>query len=182
MRRISLGGLNEHGHTGRLTRGARTEERGASLLGLLIVVLVLGVMAAVTLGGLGFTPNEAFTGIPSTMPGGGAVYATTTAPRALGARASAARAACRHDFETVQKALHHYEVSHGRPPPPGRAWALRRSGGSVPMETWPGDARYFHINWDGSKLSAVPNAGAASRGSAGTSSPASGCFAVAAGA
>jgi hypothetical protein len=52
-------------------------EQGSSLIGLLIVLLILGLMAAAALGGLGYTSNPTLTGVPWTMPGGGAIVTTT---------------------------------------------------------------------------------------------------------
>jgi hypothetical protein len=157
-------------------------ERGSSLIALLIVMLILGLMAAVTLGGLGYTPNSAITGIPSTMPGGGAIVAptaTTIAPNRRSRDTSeVAIAACRSGYATVKAAVLKYKKLNGSLPPAGTAWARSAGGGGPLLRVWPRDDDRFTIVWNGSTLSVVPLKGVTARGSMGTNSPPTGCFAT----
>lgn len=158
-----------------------TTDRGSSLLGLLLVVLILGVMAAVALGSLGYTPNSAITGIPSTMPGGGAIVATTTTisntTRGNGTQEAAIRT-CRSDYAVVSAALQEYKKRNGSLPPAGTAWARATSDGGPYLRAWPRDNRRFVIEWNGAALSVAPAKGAIAHHSIGDRSPATGCFAA----
>lgn len=163
-------------------RSSDAAERGSSLIGLLIVVLILGLMAAATLGGLGYTPNSAITGIPSTMPGGGAIVTTTSTTIVAKSRSNHAResaiAACRADYAKVNAAVQRYERLDGSLPPAGTAWAYTPTKGSPLLRVWPRDDQHFVIVWNGSTLSVVPALGVVARDSVGTSSPPTGCFAA----
>jgi hypothetical protein len=163
-------------------RGYEDTERGSSLLALLIVVLILGLMAAVALGGLGYIPNSTITGIPSTMPGGGAIVAATTTTVATkggdnGARESVIKA-CRTDYAMVSAAIQRYKKLNGSLPRSGTAWAGDARDGGPFLRAWPRDDKRFVIVWNGLALSVVPVKGAIAHNSIGTSSPATGCFAT----
>jgi hypothetical protein len=160
--------------------GFENTQRGSSLLALLIVVLILGLMAAVALGGLGYTPNSTITGVPSTMPGGGAIVATTPTTVATkggdnGARELAIKA-CRTDYAKVSAAVQRYKKLNGSLPQSGTAWARAAGDGGPFLRVWPRDNKRFVIVWNGLALSVVPAKGAIAHNSPGTSSPATGCF------
>lgn len=181
-RRISMDPLSEHRPIRSRGRSSGAAQRGSSLIGLLIVVLILGVMAAVTLGTLGYTPNSAMTGIPSTMPGGGAIVATsstTIGTHSLGNHAGAtAMAACRADYARVSAAVQNYKKLNGALPPAGTAWAHAATKGGPLLKAWPRVVHRYTIMWNGSTLSVVPVKGTVAHGSVGTSSPPTGCYAA----
>jgi len=91
------------------TRGQ--SERGSSLLGILIVVLVLGVMAAYAVTAVGGTntPTVAPTSVTSTTAGEPANVAIQ----------SALTAACVADYQTLSTALQVYATLHNANPPAG---------------------------------------------------------------
>jgi hypothetical protein len=161
-------------------RSSDAAERGSSLIGLLIVLIILGLMAAVTLGGLGYTSNPSITGVPLTMPGGGAIVtATSTTLLTPSNHASAAAVTtCRADYATVSVALQSYERLTGAQPPAGTAWAHTTVEGGPLLRTWPRDKHFYVIVWNGSTLSVVPAKGTTAHDSPGTSSPPTGCFAA----
>jgi hypothetical protein len=170
--------LNRH----RRIRGSEPAERGSSLIALLLVVLILGVTAAVALGGLGYTPNSTITGIPSTMPGGGAIVAATSTTVVAKSRNNNPRespiAACRADYAIVRAAVQKYEKINGSLPAAGTAWASSSANGGPLLGEWPRGEGRFTIVWNGSMLSVVPAVGTATHGSMGTKAPPTGCFAV----
>lgn len=157
-------------------------ERGSSLIGLLIVLLILGLMAAATLGGLGYTSNPALTGVPLTMPGGGAIVTTTSTTILTPSTNNDARATviatCRAEYEKVGAAVRSYERLHGSLPPEGTAWALTLTNGEPLLRALRRDNHYFTIEWDGARLTVVPAKGVTAYGSVGTSTPPTGCFAA----
>jgi hypothetical protein len=177
-----MSSLSEHRLIRSRVRSSDATERGSSLIGLLIVVLALGLMAAVTLGSLGYTPNAAMTGVPLTMPGGGAVFASTStsavATSPLNYANAAAVAACRADFAVLSAAVKNYESSNGSLPPAGTAWAQTAVNGVPLIRAWPRGDHYFTIVWNGTTLSVTPAKGIAAHDSMGTRSPPTGCFAA----
>lgn len=151
----------------------RTSEYGVAMIGMLIVIVILGVLAAIVLSQQsGPTPQDIG---GATRPG----TAATTIPRSVasGARLSAI-AACKDDFETVATALETYRTVNNVDPGAGTAWATSPALGGPFLESWPSGAGHYSITWDGSMLSVVPANGVASHGSFGTSSPVTGCYAA----
>lgn len=164
----------------RRSRSSEPAERGSSLIALLLVMLILGLMAAVALGGLGYTPNSTITGIPSTMPGGGAIVTTptTVAAKSRGeTMRETAIEACRVDYEMVSAAVQRYKQLNGSLPRSGTTWAHAATDGGPFIRVWPRD-NHFVIEWNGSTLSVIPAKGAITHDSVGTRSPATGCFAA----
>lgn len=160
-------------------RSSHAAERGSSLVGLLFVLIILGLMAAVTLGGLGYTSNPAITGVPLTMPGGGAIVTTTsTVPKPRNLSGADAISTCRADYATVSAAVRNYEKRNGQPPPAGTAWARTATNAGPLLRSLRQGSHYYRIRWNGSTLSVVPATGVTARGSPGTSSPPTGCFAA----
>jgi hypothetical protein len=139
------------------------------MLGILIVVVILGVLAAIALSQLEHTTTTH-----------AAAKTDASLKRSTGASSTnqqAAIAACQADFQIVQQLLQLYQTEHQANPPAGTAWALSLASEGEPGDAWPSSPS-FSISWDGSVLSVVPTTGAASHGSSGTVSPPTGCFAA----
>ena len=131
-----------------------TDAQGFTLVATLLLVVILGVLAAVVLSGKH----------PTTTTGTGADFA--------------ARAACESDFLAVTAALNDYRTLNGAAPSSGISWATAKAHGGPYLTTWPGQTRYFSISWNGAILSVVPTTGASSHGNVGTRSPKTGCYAT----
>ena len=145
-------------------------DEGVSMIGLLMVLLILGVLAAIAMSQLSGLPS---TTTATTLEPGSAV----TVP-ALGATPNAALvAACEADYRAIEVAIDSYRAINGSAPPAGTAWSEESSLGIRYLAAWPSDP-HFSISWDGAQLSVVPALGTASRGSMGSSSPPSGCYAA----
>jgi len=150
----------------------RGSNDGFAMVATLMVVLVLGVLATVALTAhFGSTPTTTGPSLPPAQ--------TTTVPSNPGSAArTAAVSACEADFALVTSAVANYRALNGVDPPTGRAWATSTSHGGPFLQSWPSDAQYFSLSWNGASLSVVPTKGMASHGSFGVRSPASGCFAA----
>jgi len=149
-------------------------ERGSSLLGILSVVATLGILAIIALTfTLGSSPSS-----PKTSVGGSPGTTTTSGPQDVASEQSVAeRVACQANFTVVSTAVTEYRSLNASNPPAGTAWAASASTGGPYMQSWPSGAPAYRLTWNGTTLSVVPTKGIASHGSAGTSSPATGCFA-----
>ena len=148
-----------------------TTEAGFALLGTLAVVIVLGVMVTVALA----TLQPKATPSSTTLPGA----TTTTIPQSAASGAQeAAIAACQADYQVINSAISEYSALQGDYPPSGTGWATSSANGGPLLQTWPSEANYFALTWNGSVLSVVPARGPASHGSAGTNFPPTGCFAA----
>ena len=153
-----------------LPRPWASGEEGVTMIGLLTVLLILGVLAAIAMSRLSGLPST--TTATTIEPGSAA-----TSP-ALGATPNAALvAACEADFRAIEVAIDSYRAINGSAPPAGTAWTQESSLGIRYLMAWPSDP-HFSISWDGAQLSVVPALGTASRGSMGSSSPPSGCYAA----
>ncbi len=148
-----------------------TADQGVTMIALLIVVVLLGLLATVVLSSHhGPTPQD--------VAGGTTRGTTTTIPQSIGSAAQhSVVAACELDFQSVNAALGTYRVANNALPAAGTAWAISAGPGGPYLKSWPSNARYYSITWNGSTLSVIPTKGVASHGSYGTSSPATGCFA-----
>jgi hypothetical protein len=135
-------------------------------------------MAAATLGGLGYTSNPTLTGVPLTMPGGGAIVTTTSLTPSPSKNSSTAIANCRVDYTRVSAAVQSYERLNGALPPKGTAWSRTVVKGEPLLRVWQRDKRYYSIVWNGLTLTVVPADGVTADGSVGTSAPPTGCFAA----
>jgi hypothetical protein len=143
------------------------------LLGILLTVIVLGVMVAIMFTTLGGSPSS--TGSTTTIPG----VTVTTAPKTPASGADeAAIAACQANFQAIETALADYRALNGSLPAAGTKWATATSHGGPFMQAWPENPIYYAITWDGAQLNVSPARGATSHGTAGTSSPKTGCFAA----
>ena len=80
----------------------------ASLLGLLLMLIILGVMGAIAVSALDGQSSSVL-GPATTLPGGGAA---SNAPSA-----AALQAACVADYQTLDVALQVYATLHGSNPP-----------------------------------------------------------------
>jgi hypothetical protein len=147
-------------------------ERGASMVGLVLVLVILGALVAITLSSnLGTTPST----VGDTTPGA----STTNAASSPSSRANEATASgCQANYATVAQAIETYRILNGLDPPAGTTWGSANANGGPFLQSWPSDAKSYAITWNGSILSVIPVHGRASHGSYGTSSPASGCFAT----
>jgi hypothetical protein len=149
------------------------------MLATLITILILGVMTVIMFNALGGTPSATVTA--PTTPGEtttpGSVTTTTPATPAGDAQ-KAAISACQLNYTAIETALSDYQALNGSLPAAGIAWATATANGGPYMQFWPNSAHYYSITWSGAQLSVVPARGAASHGSAGNSTPKSGCFAA----
>ncbi len=150
----------------------RQSNDGVAMVATLMVVLILGVLGTIVLTThFGSTPTTTGPSLPPAQ--------TTTIPSSPGSAAlTAAVSACEADFALVTSAIANYQALNGVDPPTGRAWATSTSRSGPFLQSWPSDAQYFSLSWNGSSLSVVPIKGRASHGSFGVRSPASGCFAI----
>ncbi len=145
------------------------DQRGASMIGIVIVVLILGVMAAIALSQLEHETTTHAAGKTQSL-----------LKRSTGASSTnqqAAIAACQADFQAVQQLLQIYQTEHQTNPPAGTAWAQSLATEGAQGDAWPSSSS-FAITWDGSVLSVIPTTGTASHGSSGAVSPPTGCFAA----
>lgn len=152
----------------RKTAGRGTFEQGYAMVSMLIVVVILGALVAIVLEGSN-SPTPA---------GPGTAITTPTTPQALAKVAPQAQVvACEADYTSLDTALGAYRALNGDYPAPGTAWASSPKNGGPFLQTWPTGAPSFRFAWNGSQLIVIPRKGVASRGSYGTSSPQTGCFA-----
>ena len=136
----------------------------------LVAIIILGVAAAAFLSQA--SPSPSTSAGTSGTPG-----ATTTAPSSVGGGADiAAQSACLVDFRSITSALSDYRTLNGVLPDPGIAWATSTEHGGPFITTWPAQPRYFTLTWNGTVLSVHPARGVASHGTAGSSSPPTGCY------
>lgn len=148
----------------------RATEQGMAMVSMLVVVVILGVMVTVVLAG----PH-------SPAPAGTSASAsptTTTTPQSIASIASQAQlSACQADFSLLEAAIDQYQALNGGFPGSGTTWATSTANGGPFLQSWPSGAPNFSLSWNGSQLIVVPRKGPASRGTYGTSSPVTGCFA-----
>jgi hypothetical protein len=157
----------------RRTVATHASEHGVAMIGMLIVIVILGVLAAIVLSQQGSPTPQQIGG--ASQPGA----AATTIPRSIASGAQLSTiTACEADFESVASALASYRAVNNVDPAAGTAWATSAALGGPYLQSWPSGAGHYTIWWDGSVLSVVPAKGAASHGSFGTSSPATGCDAA----
>lgn len=147
-------------------------ELGMALVGTLMVVIILGVMVSIA---LSINPQS-----PSNSNVNGSISGTTiTIPQSIGSGANeAAVSACEINFQAITTALNDYRAVNASMPPPGHLWATSSAKGGPFIQEWPPYSLYYNIVWNGVVLSVIPQQGTASRGSVGTASPATGCFAA----
>ncbi len=147
-------------------------ERGVTMLSTVIVVVILGIVGTV-----------AVTSRPSSLPSSPPdkpSSPTSVAPTAktVGSDTQVSTlAACEANFATISTALSTYRALHGAPPPEGTAWATSSVGGAPILHSLATSANGYQIEWNGVTLNVVPTTGTPSRGSIGTPSPPTGCFA-----
>ncbi|MFI5035763.1 MAG: hypothetical protein ACHQFZ_06120 [Acidimicrobiales bacterium] len=143
-----------------------------AMVATLMVVVILAVMVSIALSaGSGPTPH-------GTSVANGPTTSTTAASNASQDFRSARVSQCQADYQSLKTALATYRALNGAYPPAGTAWATSSANGGPYLQSWPTDAKHFTISWNGSSLNVVPYRGLAARGSDGSRSPASGCFAA----
>lgn len=159
--------------TPKLKRGPHggNDERGVSMLAIVMVVVILGLLVTVVLNGHG--PST------TTTIGSATSSTTTTAPRTIASGASEATvASCEANYAVVSAAVAAYRALHGASPPPGEAWATSKADGGPLLSIWPSVAKSYAIVWNGTSVSVRPVKGASSADNFGTHSPATGCYAL----
>jgi hypothetical protein len=143
------------------------------MLATLVTLIVLAVIAVIMFNALSGTPSS--TGPTTTIRG---VTPTTAPATPENGAQEAAVAACQANYQALETALADYESLNGSEPAAGTAWATSTSNDGPFLQSWPQSPTYYSITWNGSILSVTPVRGASSRGSVGTRSPKSGCFAA----
>jgi hypothetical protein len=137
----------------------------------LAVVIILGVIVTIAISN---GPSS-----PKSTGGSPTGTTTTTSVKSIGTEANeAAVSSCLGNFATVNAALATYKSLESSPPPAGTAWATSSANGGALLESWPTDAPYYVITWNGVTLNVIPRRGAASHGTQGTSTPPTGCYAA----
>lgn len=140
------------------------------MLSTLVVVVILGVIVTIAISN---GPSS-----PKSTGGSAAGTTTTTSVKSIGTEANeAAVASCLGNFATVSAALATYKTLETSAPPAGTAWATSSATGGALLESWPTDAPYYVITWNGVTLNVIPKRGVASHGTQGTSTPPTGCYA-----
>src|SRR5579863_4844794 len=151
-------------------------ERGVAMLGLLLSVIVLGVMVLIVLKTLGSSPSTS--GTPTTIAGENPGTTTTSPVSPESGAQEAAITACQANYQAIETALADYRSLNGSSPAAGTSWATAATNGGPLLQSWPQSATYYTISWNGAQLSVLPVRGTASRGTDGTPSPKTGCFAA----
>jgi hypothetical protein len=139
----------------------------------LVTIIVLGVIAGVVVAESSHPKPS-----PSTNLGGSAAT-TSTAPPSIGTDTQlAAVSGCETNFAVIATAVQAYGAVNTSPPPAGTAWATSASRGGPFLQSWPTDPEHYSITSNGRSEIVTPKKGAASRGTMGTSSPPTGCYAA----
>lgn len=157
----------------RAIRGAgRTKsENGVGMVATLAVVVILGITVTIAISSGPSSPKN------SSGPSAGTT--TTTTVKSIGTEANeAAVSSCLGNYAAVNAALATYRTLESSAPPAGTAWATSSASGIALLESWPTGAPYYVISWNGVTLNVTPRKGVASRGTPGTSTPATGCYAA----
>jgi hypothetical protein len=157
----------------RTARGPRRadSENGVGMVATLAVVVILGVIVTIAISS---GPSS-----PKTSGGSAAGTTTTTTVKSIGTEANeAAVSSCLGNYAAVTAALATYRTLESSAPPAGTAWATSSANGGALLESWPTDAPYYVITWNGVTLNVTPRKGVASRGTPGTSTPPTGCYAA----
>lgn len=150
----------------------RNSERGVGMVSTLAVVVILGVLVTVVISN-GPGPKSPGAG------GSAAGTTTTTSVKSIGSDAKAsAISACLASYTEVNSALTYYKTLNGALPSAGTAWATSSASGSALIQSWPTGAPNYRITWNGVELIVIPHRGTASRGTSGTSTPPTGCYAA----
>jgi hypothetical protein len=148
----------------------RRNEDGVAMISTLVTVIVLGVIAGVVVS----ESSHSKPGPSPTLSGS----TTTTAPPGIATEAQlAAVSGCKTNFATIATAIQTYGAENGSPPPAGISWATASTRGGPFLQSWPTDSQYYTITWNGVSENVIPKKGITSRGTLGTSSPATGCYA-----
>jgi hypothetical protein len=139
---------------------------GFSLFGILAVVVVLGVAAAIAIPSLSGNKSGPSTGAPTTTLVGGAgsgtsptASATTTGPT-TGVPSEAAVAACEADAQTVATAVQDYEALHGGAPSAVTP-AVLTSGSPPFLQSFPSSPDYAISIVNGVVMIAAPKTASA---------------------
>jgi hypothetical protein len=141
-----------------------------------VVLVVLGVLAAIVVTALPSTSSVTLPTSPTTAttPGSGRGTTTTTSRTIISA---ALVAQCVANVQAVLGAVQTYETLNGTRPPAGTAWATASLHGGPYLQSWP-SAASVTVRWNGTTIVVSPTHGRDSVGSAGAASPPTGCFAA----
>jgi hypothetical protein len=162
MRETTHGTVRTHG-----SRRVRSES-GVGMVATLAVVVILGVIVTIVI-----------SNGPSSPGGSAGGTTTTTTVKSIGTEANeAAVSSCLGNYATLSAALATYRTLESSAPPAGTAWATSSASGGALLDSWPTDAPYYVISWNGVTLNVIPRRGASSHGNQGTSTPATGCYAA----
>jgi hypothetical protein len=150
----------------------RSSERGVAMVSTLAVVIILGIIVTIVISN---GPSG-----PKTSVGGSAPATTTTITvKTVGNDATAsAIASCLASYIEVDTALTYYKTLNGASPPAGTTWATTTANGSALIQSWPSADSYYTISWNGNEFIVIPKRGTPSRGTSGTSTPPTGCYAA----
>jgi len=164
------------------------------------VLIILGGMAAVTVMAVNGPASKlpSLTGptvaVPTTHPrtshprGRSHGHSTTTTTShattttegggASSIPLAALRISCVTSAQAVLSAASTYSITNaGAEPPAGTAWATSSANGGPYLQSWP-SSTYYTIAWNGHTVVVRAQHGAVAVGSAGTSSPPTGCYAL----
>jgi hypothetical protein len=150
-------------------------DRGTSLIGLLVVLVVLGATAAIVVAALPTTSSITLPTTSTTHTTGGRGTTTTTSRTIVSA---ALVAECVADVQAVSSAAQTYTTVNGASPPAGTSWATAALRGGPFLHSWPSAPGQFAVRWDGATVVVTPAHGRAARGSPGTATPPTGCYAA----
>jgi hypothetical protein len=146
-------------------------ENGVGMVATLAVVVILGVIVTIAISNGPSSPQTS-----GETPAG---TTTTTTVKSIGTEANeAAVSSCLGNYAAVSAALATYKTLESSAPPAGTAWATSSANGVALLESWPTDAPYYVITWNGVTLNVTPRKGVASHGTRGTSAPPTGCYAA----
>ncbi len=145
-------------------------DRGASLVGLLLALIILGIMAAVAVSAVGGTGGN-------TLPKSAQKTSPSVGQPNIATLQAALSATCVTDFTSISTAVQVYSTLHSSDPPAGTSWVTRVHSGTALLQSWPSDPGHFTFTWNGTTIIVVPRHGASSTGSAGSTESSSGCYA-----
>ena len=138
------------------------------------MLVLLGATAAIVVTALPTTSSVTLPTSPTTDTPGG--HSTTTTSRSIISAGLVTE--CIADVQAVQGAALVFATRNGAEPPAGTSWATASANGGPFLHSWPSAPGQFTVRWTGATVVVVPSHGRAARGSVGTPSPPTGCYAA----